>query len=70
MAPSEKKSIGSRLEHYLLIHEHAIPAWLAYMAVTMAVMVYTLISAPIVARSPEPNHRSCQASCSRGVCSG
>lgn len=45
-------SIGARLEHYLLIQKYAIPAWLLYMAVTAVVMIWTILSGPVIATIP------------------
>lgn len=49
---NETDSIGARLEHYLLIHKYAVPAWLLYMAVTVVAMIYTIFSGPIIATIP------------------
>ena len=41
-----------KIEHYLLIHDYAIPAWMCWMTLTCAALVYTLASGPLVGEVP------------------
>lgn len=43
----ERDSIPAKLDYYLLIHDYAIPAWMAWSVLTVGLLAYTTLFDPL-----------------------